>query len=160
MPPRTSIRTFIRALQTGETKATRALTRVFTSPGELAGRGWFDEFQGNEGALDGPLPPYVRDELPELDEDDIGHMGMWPDTQKRILRLALVQAIQQDRNVRFFWELHAGSTSINEIANLTGEGDIVVTFRSPRANLGLAVTSISEVYDVSVDIESSGGDLI
>jgi hypothetical protein len=161
MPPRTSVRTFITALQTGRTTATTGLDRLFTNPGYLSDREWYGQLD-TAGALNGTLTAAMREDLRtvgELDEDHVDHIASWPDAAKDALRPVFKRAIDENRNIRFFWELHGGETSINAIDNLDGGGDIIVTFRSPRRGVALAAsaaTAATEEYDVQVEIESEG----
>jgi hypothetical protein len=157
MPPTTSVRTFIRALQTGRTRITAALDDLLSHSG-LADNDFFDAFS-QPGALNGDLPDYLREAMMKrgLSEEEVLHMSHWPDDQKELLRQALVVAINDARTVRFEWELHSGADSDNPIHSAE-DGDMKVTFRSPRSQLRLAATGSVEEYDITVDVEAGSGD--
>jgi hypothetical protein len=156
MPPTTSVRTFIRALQTGRTRITNALDDLLSHP-NLGDNQFFDAFS-QPGALNGELPQYLRDALIErgLTEEEVKHMDHWPDAQKELVRAAVVIAINNARPVKFEWELHSGAES-NNIIDMPEEGDVKVVFKSPRAGLNLTTTGTTEQYDITVDVEPSGG---
>lgn len=149
--PSSTVRTFVEALQTGETAITRALQRVFTNSSQHKNHAHWPDLQV-PGALDKPLPDWARTELRNqgLTDRDLDHIDDWPDVQKELVRGVLVAAVQTNRVVRFRWELHDGAVSVNDIQNDPDpHGPIVVTFRSPRQNLKL-----SEVNYGNVDVEA------
>lgn len=157
MPPTTSVRTFIRALQTGRTRITAALDELLKVQ-NLGNNQFFEDFS-QPGALNGELPQYLRDALIErgLSEEELQHMDHWPDAKKELVRQAIVDAITNERGVKFEWELHSGGQSENAIQ--IEDDQTKVTFRSPRAGLNLTATGTVEAYDITVDVEPGGPSL-
>ncbi len=136
--------TFVDILRTGRTKITKALDTLFADPGRLRSDPNFAEMQ-KEAAADGnahfdSLPTWAKKRLESfLNAKDharlCAHIDAWPNDQKEKVRKKLVQAIDENRRVRFFWELHRGENRATEIFD-PGEGrEIIITFRSPRKSI-------------------------
>jgi hypothetical protein len=140
------MRTFLRAIRTGKTDTTEALDVIFAKPGVLAEHPNLEDFQ-QPGALD-ILPDWARAELRRvgLRTADINHIDDWPSDQKEQARQALVQAIDQDQPVGFFWTVHDGEEEETEV---TGGQDvtIAVIFRTPERRVR-AIGNDNVVVDV------------
>ena len=149
MPDMTNIRKFITSLQTRETDTTKALTKLMTKPGRHKTHPKISELR-TTGTLD-KLPDWVRTELGNLGltGGELDHIDQWPNDQKERARQFLVQAIDGDRNVRFYWELHGGAAEATDIQD-SGAGDIVITFRSPQQKV--RVSSLVTVGEISTDV--------
>lgn len=148
MPTGSTPRELARAIETRSTKTTRALKKLFTNPARLRGTADFNRFRQNNAlnaVLDAnnkrQLPNWARNRLsadsPTLSALELQHIGEWPDGQKNDVRRALVDAIQNSRTVKFFWELHdvAGQDELTLIDDPDSTGGITITFRSPRRNV-------------------------
>lgn len=148
MPEDSTIKEFVTALQTRESKTTRALTKFFTRSGRHSNR-----FPGlrQQGRLN-VLSPIARRELRAmgLQNRHITHINQWPKAQKEQVRNALLTAVNSNRNIRFFWELYGGSKEETEITD-TGSGPIRIVFRSPQTNV--RVSSAAATFgEVKVDV--------
>ncbi|MEX1255022.1 MAG: hypothetical protein WEE64_11855 [Dehalococcoidia bacterium] len=132
MPTHSSMRTFLQAVRTGKTDTTEALDIIFATPGELADHPNFEEF-AQSGALD-TLPVWARRELRKvgLGSAEINHLDEWPNDQKEQVREALVQAIEEDQSVGFYWTVHDGADEETEISSGQDTVSIAFVFRSPE----------------------------
>ena len=143
MPPYSTIRTFVEALQTGRTNITRALDELLENPGSKQNDPDFPHMR-SEGALNG-MPGWLRGRLtPRLRPPEIDHIGRWPDAQKEKARREIVTSINDDRHTTFEWEVYAGPTPSVEVRP-GPSGGVVIVFRSPRAGLRLVEPSSGEV---------------
>ena len=62
---------------------------------------------------------------------EVDHTRDWPDEQKEQVRFALHNAITNGRQVKFFWDLHHGTTEMTTIEDPGAPGAITITFLSP-----------------------------
>ncbi len=141
MPVATTWATFNEARQTGITKTTEALEKLYkTKPADLV------ELVEKQNGFAG-MPKAIRDALEHegLSAPEIDHVKKWPDQQKEDVRLALLDAMKSNRAVLSRWKLHNGSnedTIIETSANLT-----TITFYSPWSKVKAAAG------DVTVDVD-------
>ncbi len=133
MPPMSTTRTFIQALQTKRTNTTKALDLLLAR--NLSGSQHPQHaFLGSLQAADvsGVLPAWVKLGLtgagitPGAEMD---HIDSWPN--KDDIRKAAIVAIEGNRSIKFFWDLHDGHDEENQIDD-SGTGDIIITCRTPR----------------------------
>jgi hypothetical protein len=135
MAPMSSIRTFINALKTGETRTTRALNRVIAERRSAAA----DERRAalrHPGAMAAPLQPPLRDALRSAalpDEMITECIDRWPDDHKERVRRALVKALAEGHRVRFAWGLTDADHLQTEIR--TSGRTVTVSALSPRSSL-------------------------
>jgi hypothetical protein len=143
MPPGTTLRTFIEAIQTGQTKTTRALDDFFRNPGGLDGHPGRKDFK-NAGAFNA-LPGWATTALqPHLSALELAHIDSWPNDQKDNVRAKLDQAIHYSRNaVHFFWQPHPGNSEEVEIIDPDQDGDITIIFKSPRNKITQTATQVT-----------------
>jgi len=131
-----SLRTFIAALQTGETRTTKALDLVVARRhGPKAGA--LIDLLHKPGALKTPLQGPLRQAVKSapLPEKYIQVcIDGWPDAQKEKMRCALLIGIRDHRRVRFVWGLTAAPGFHTEIHD-TGAGTVTITALTPRASL-------------------------
>jgi hypothetical protein len=140
-----SLRTFIAALKTGETRTTKALELVVSRQRRAASTELVDALAAR-GAFNTPLQKGFRQALRKapLPERNIEQcIDGWPDAQKEQMRRAIASAIQDGRRVRFRWGLTAARTFATEI-NSDGAGAVTITALSPRSSL--RVDRGNEVY--------------
>jgi hypothetical protein len=148
MPTGTTPRELTRAIETRSTSTTRALKKLFTNAKKHRATADFNRLRQNNAlnaVLDAnnqrQLPNWARNRLsaesPNLSALELRHIGEWPDGQKNDIRKALVDAIVNDRAVKFFWELHdvTSEDELTLIENPDSTGGITITFRSPRRNV-------------------------
>lgn len=143
MPPGSTLRTFIEAIQTGQTKTTRALDDFFKNPGGLAGHLGRNDFK-NAGAFN-VLPGWAKTALmPHLSALELDHIDSWPNDKKDDVRAKLDQAIHYNRNaVHFFWQPYPGSSEDVEIIDPDQNGDITIIFKSPRSKITQTATQVT-----------------
>jgi hypothetical protein len=136
MPPMSSLRTFIAALQTGETRTTQALDKAVARRRGAKAAGLI-QLLHKRGALNAPLQSALREAVGSapLPEQFIQHcIDGWPDAQKEQMRRTLVAAIRDGRRVRFAWGLTPVAGFKTEISD-TGAGAVVITALTPRSSL-------------------------
>jgi hypothetical protein len=155
MPPTSSIRTFINALKTGQTRTTRRLDELFATPGQLNLNTQQVQDLRTPNIFSQQLPVWVSDLLsPQqginaLSYLELKHINEWPSEQKEEVRQKLVIALDNNLGIRFFWELHEGTAPATLIRDLGGSSGFLVTFRSPRSLVTLADDDAS----ISVPVE-------
>jgi hypothetical protein len=140
-----TIKQFVVAVQTGQTNTTRALTAMLVRPGRYTSDPNWQAFQ-QQYCLN-TLPGWLRKMLKDnnLSDKEIDHMDEWPDEEKETLRLALVAAIQANRNTVFSWHLYDGAVSANHVEGANGGGDLQIAFRSPRANVRSSALTFGDI---------------
>jgi len=137
MPPMTTLRTFIEALSTGQTRTTRALDEAIRQRGAAA-----DELMSalsETGALNAPLQDPIRrlirkTPLPDRYIDRC--IDAWPDAQKERVRRAMLKAMRDGKRVRFRWGLTTASRYETEIT--TAGNRTTITALSPRSTLHIS----------------------
>lgn len=143
MPPGTTIKKFVEALQTKKTIINSRLDELCTDSRRheacLANL-------NKPGALNRPLAGWAKEELRTvgLGEVEFAHIDRWPDEHKEEVRKALVTAVETSRNVRFFWELYGGADNVTDVRD-GGTGDITVTFRSPQSRIRVSRTTFGDL---------------
>jgi hypothetical protein len=146
MPPMTTLRTLVQALQSGQTETTRALDRAFSDLSRWSGHQNRGEFK-KAGAFS-RLPNWAKGELGGLQPGEFDHMDDWPTDQKDGLRATIDKAIEDRRKaVHFFWKLGSGKKEAIEILDPDAAGDITVTFVSPRQSMRVVGDD-----DVAIDV--------
>ena len=136
MPPMTSVRTFIAALRTGETRTTQAVEQaVARRRGARAEE--LVALLHKRGALKAPLDASFRDALRDtgLPPRYIDNcIDGWPDGQKEEMRRAMVTAINGGHRVRFAWGLTAAAGFETEITRAKS-GTVTIRAMTPRSAL-------------------------
>jgi hypothetical protein len=157
MPERSSIQSFINALQSGQTTITRGLKQLWDDRAALP------NITSRAATLTlTPLDAEVDAALRArgLATKEIDHINEWSNGEKVKVRRALVVALNSNpqRDVEFSWELYNGSASVAQIDNLNGTGTIRVRFRSPRANIQTVADEITGEVNVQLEeMEENGG---
>ncbi len=130
MPSGTPIRAFIKDLQTRKSEIARKLDLCSADADCRANI--LPDIQAWDPA--NPLPATMIDAL-GLNSKEVEHINQWPTARKSEVRNAALTAINDTRDMEFFWELYDGAASDNPIDGLGGTAKITVTFRSPRGNV-------------------------
>jgi hypothetical protein len=153
MPDHTPITKFIKTLRTRKTDITRSLDEIFdmTYRDELKNDPNIDRFKNTADVLN-TLPQWARDVLQRpprpgiirdpVSDEEIDHINDWPDDQKERVRLKLVEAIDNDRGVHFFWELYRGDVEHVAIDDPASGEDLNIIFYSPYDNITEATGEI------------------
>lgn len=157
MPQVSSVKAFLKARQTGDTKTTKRLTQVFkkanhidilvdvdlcvwvTTPWVMDKQltGQVRAFLGASNALSGP----------ELD-----HIDDWPKGQKEDVRGKLVDALINDQNIIFKWTVHNGDGELTDIDDPGPPGDITIKFRSPWKFVKLHTPTYAGISGITVNV--------
>jgi hypothetical protein len=133
LPPYSTLRTFVHALQTGDTNITRVLTRLMHYP---------SRWQQNTGDINvDPLSSFLKALFAEpggMKDEEIEHIeNAWPMDQKEELREHVLQAIAADRPMLFKWGPTSGPDPATDIVwppdSAPLSVPIRVTFRSPSS---------------------------
>jgi hypothetical protein len=140
MPPMSSLRTFIAALKTGETRTTKALQRLLGRRRGARAEAFIAALK-QKGALNAPLEPPIRNAIKLPDRYIERCIDAWPDAQKEEARRAIVTAINKGQQVRFRWGLKAGPGYDAKIHR--GPSSVTITALSPRSTLRI---SGDEIY--------------
>jgi hypothetical protein len=139
-----TLRTFISALKTGETRTTKALEEVAARRRGAAAEGVIAALR-HRAALNAPLQLPLREAIKDrtrLPERFIERcIDAWPDDQKERARRAMVRAINDGRRVRFRWGLTSGRRYETQIVN--DERRVTITALSPKSTLRI---SDGEIY--------------
>ncbi len=142
MPPMSSLRTFITALKTGETRTTKALEKLAARRRGVAALQLVAATR-HRGAFDAPLSPPFRLALKKsfLPERYIDRcIDAWPDDDKERARRAVVQAIAEGRRLRFRWGLKSEAGYALVITRTKPE--VTITALSPRSSLRISGSQI------------------
>jgi hypothetical protein len=131
-----SLKTFIAALRTGETRTTQALDKVVARRRGAKAVACI-QLAHKRGAFNTPLQGVLREAVGSapLAERFIQQcIDGWPDAQKEQMRKVLVAAITDGRRVRFAWGLTPADGFKTEITD-TGSGAVTITALTPRSSL-------------------------
>jgi hypothetical protein len=163
VPDTSSIRTFIQAIKTGQTKTTKVLNALFgNNTASYNGSTLFDgDHLGKANVLDNLRDPAVSwacDELRKpgqsdsslaISEADIDHINSWPAAEKEQVRQALVAAVGPpggpSRGIHFSWGLYDGASSRTQVNTPPAPGAITVIFQSPRANVEKSTITYGDI---------------
>jgi len=128
---------FVEMGKTGQTNFTTTMGNLFANPGALPDQ-YPDEVQElrQEGGLD-VLSDKIKAALPES-SGEFNSIDSWSSQQKEQVRQKLVQAIDENRPVRFCWELHRGEHEVTNIVDNGAGNDITMTFLSPWRKVRVA----------------------
>lgn len=136
MPPMTSVKTFITALRTGETRTTQALDKAVARRRGVRAEALIG-LLGQRDALRTPLQDELRTALraERLPERYIDHcIDGWPDTQKEQMRRAIARAIKGGHRVRFAWGITPAASYRTEIRR-ADNGTVTILALTPRSSL-------------------------
>jgi hypothetical protein len=132
-----TLRTFITALSTGETRTTKALEEATRRRGAAATD--LRAALSRRGALNAPLESSIRQvirntSLPDRYIDRC--IDAWPDAQKERARRAMVKAMRDGNRLRFRWGLTSGRSYETEIKTVGSR--TTITALSPRSTLHIS----------------------
>lgn len=150
MPPMSSLRTFITALKTGDTRTTQALNKLVARKGAQTVQLRAD--LRKPGALAAPLQQTFRQALrgAGLTDTEVREcIDRWPDGQKEKVRKALVAAGRHGHRVRFTWGLTAAPACETTI-DASPKGAVTITALSPRSRLRIYAGTHVNVAPVSL----------
>ena len=134
MPPFSTLKTYVKAVNSGNTNITRVLTTLMQDP---------EQWAGEDLTVDPGLSAFLRGEFGapgRMTETEVQHIEIeWPTAQKEALRLVAVDAIEEGRPMVFKWGLTSGSDPVTDIVEPPAGAPltvpILVTFRSPKSGV-------------------------
>lgn len=147
MPPYTTLRDFISALNTGDTNITRVLellcndaTQRTAHAADLAQPNKFDHF-----------PDWFRTACIQhgMSTEEVDHIARWPNPQKETVRSHIDQAWKGSKPIHFSWELYDGADALSEVRRDSNQ-DVRVVFRSPRK--GVHIDSHIRIGEIKVEV--------
>jgi hypothetical protein len=137
-----SLRTFIAALRTGETRTTKALEEVLVRRRGAEAEEVIAALH-HRGALKAPLQTPLRravKKAPLPDRFIDRCIDAWPDAQKEQARRAMAKAIDDGHRLQFRWGLTAGKGYETEITHAGNR--VTITALSPRSTLRVSDNDI------------------
>lgn len=135
MPPYSTLKTYLKAVNTGDTNITRVLTILMHYP---------SQWQGNVGDITvEPLSPFLKDLFSapgRMKSEEIDHIeNQWPMALKQELQEHVLQAIEAGRPMVFKWGPTRGQVAATDIVSPPSNAPLTVpvrvTFRSPAAGI-------------------------
>jgi hypothetical protein len=143
MPAYSTLRSFVNALKTGDTNITQCLERLANDRAKRV------QYATDIHALHagvGQLPGWLRNEMVQagMSQPEVDHVERWPDAEKEKVRVQVVEALEQDRNLHFSWELFAGDDPVSEVRRDPNQ-DVRVVFRSSRKGVKLSLVNLGGV---------------
>lgn len=132
----TSVKTFIAALRTGETRTTQALEKAVARRRGARAEALIGLLR-QRGALKTPLQKDLRTAIrgTRLPERYIAScVDGWPDAQKEQMRRAIVTAIKGGHRVRFEWGITPAAGYRTEIRRAQS-GTVTILALTPRSSL-------------------------
>ncbi|MEO6196651.1 MAG: hypothetical protein ABIP58_00925 [Dehalococcoidia bacterium] len=156
MPPFSTLKTFVKAVNSGDTNITRVLTKLMHYP---------EQWQENMGQITvSPLSQFLEDQFGapgRMTPEEILHIANeWPMAQKVDLRAAVLLAIEVGRPMVFKWTLTSAQAPETDIvwppSNTPLTVPVLVTFRSPRAGVTYSEEPESSAGYVVVNVPKLG----
>ena len=140
MPVYSSLRTFIKALKSGETNTTQTFARALAAEG-------VDPIK-NKSSVDPHLSAQLEGILAShgMSPGEINHVKKWPAAKRNQARLWVLAAVRANRSVAFSWELFDGTVSTNGRSQTPVSAPVRITFRSPRAGVTLSQSHGGQVH--------------
>jgi hypothetical protein len=143
MPVYSTLRSFVNAIRSGDTNITQCLERLANDRAKRA------QYATDIHALHagvGQLPGWLRNEMVQagMSQPEVDHVERWPDAEKEKVRVQVVEALEQDRNLHFSWELFAGDDPVSEVRRDPNQ-DVRVVFLSPRKGVILSALNHGDV---------------
>lgn len=140
MPPASSIRDFIKALQERKSQIAHKLDACAKDANCRN-----EQLETIKNWDPATSPPASLVNALGLNPKEVQHIDRWPTGEKQSVKTAVVTAIENNRQVEFFWDVYDGPTSVSKVDNLAGPGDVTVTFLSPRANVRTAGPTVGQI---------------
>jgi hypothetical protein len=151
LPAFSTVRTYMQAINTGDTNITRVLTILMHYPAQ-----WAPNVA--QITVNPQLSQFLKDEFGapgRMTQQEIDHIDtQWPMAQKEILRTAVLQAIDVGRPMIFKWGTTPGSTPETVVAGPAPNAPLTVpvrvTFLSPAASFVFSGEDVGNAEDVTL----------
>jgi hypothetical protein len=151
VPPYSTLKTYLQAVNTGQTNITRVLTTLMQYPAQ---------WRGKQIEVNPHLSKDVSDEFKapgRMTSDEINHIeNQWPMAQKQDLLTAVLTAIEAKRPMVFKWTLTTDPTPKTDIVWPPNDAPptvpVQVTFRSPADGVTFALDGEGSDKDVVVAV--------
>ncbi len=143
MPAYSTLKSFIKALKTGDTNITQTLESLVNN---RAKRNQYSSDIRATHTGQGQLPGWLRSEMVQagMSEPEVDHCERWPDREKEKVRQQLVEAMDSDANLHFSWELFDGDHPLSEVRRDSNQ-DVRIVFRSPRKGVKLSTLNYGDI---------------
>ena len=143
MPTYSTLRSFVKALTTGDTNITQCLTRLANADPKR--KQYATDLAAPHLAV-GQLPGWLRNEMVQtgMSQPEVDHVERWPDRQKEVARAQIAAALAENRPIRFSWELYDGDDPVTEVRR-DSDGEVRLVFRSPRKGVTLSLLNLGGV---------------
>lgn len=145
MPAYSTLKTFVKSLKTGDTNITQVLGEILKDRQDARDQEIWPTFRDTPDLLKYEMPVWLRAYLRSkgMRDDEIDHIHEhWPPEAKEEARQWIAEAIENDYQLRFSWELHEGRLPENELRD---DGRRVV-FRSPREGVRISGLHVSYIH--------------
>jgi len=153
LPPFSTLKTFVKAVNSGQTNITRVLTLLMQYPTQWQGSMADIEVSPNLSLFLNAQFGAAGRMIPQ----EIAHIeSHWPMAQKQALRAEVLHAIEAGRPMVFKWTLTSAQTPDTDIVwppnNTPLTVPVLVTFRSPRAGVKYSPGPEGSDEDVVVEV--------
>ncbi len=147
-----TLRTFIQAVNSGETNITRVLTLLMRHPAQWQ--------ENSEDITVNPLSSFLNTLFTapgRMTDREIAHIeDQWPMEQKEALREDVLRAIEVGRPMIFKWTLTSATDPATDVVwppdSTPLDIPVQVTFRSPRAGVTFSREFQGDDNDVVIDV--------
>jgi hypothetical protein len=135
------MRTFLRAVRNRRSHTTEVLDDVLVNPAQYSDNPHYDEFKNTTHHLD-TLDEECRAFLLALSPVELEHIDDWDNDLKEMVRLGIVEAVDNSRRMRFYWELVHTLVEVTDVDTSGDNDDIIVTFGTPEVFVRAQASSV------------------
>ena len=150
MPELSNIDTFVAAVNSRQTKITRAVKRLWDERSTVADATALVPLIAAGTLAMVPLGSPLAAALKArgLTDDEIKHIDKWPPAEKNKVQTALQTALAGTAvpNVLFFWELHSGNASQTVVTSAPASTDVHIIFQSPTKNVRKGLATLGQIF--------------
>ena len=143
MPAYSTLRSFVKAIRTGDTNITQCLEALANDSAKR--QQYLNDINAPQTAV-GALPGWLQIELIQagLSQAEVDHCSRWPDAEKEKVRRQVADAIPDRQKVHFSWELWDGNDPQSDIRRDLNQ-DVRIVFRSPRSGVKLSLVNYGDI---------------
>jgi hypothetical protein len=143
MPAYSTLRSFVKAIKTGDSNITQCLERLANDVAKR--QQYLSDINATHTAV-GALPGWLQIELIQagLSQAEVDHCSRWPDAEKEKVRKQVADAIPERRSIHFSWELWDGNDADSDVRR-DSDQDVRIVFRSPRKGVKLSSLNYGDI---------------